>query len=932
MDGNAKIDGIGEAALIDASLQDIVLNGGSGDGVQTLHPRNAWVCCDACDKWLCIPAALADIIEETNCRWTCKDNQDKAFADCSIPQEKSNEEINAELEISDEEDAHGASGLKTYARRNSSGWPYGLEGSSQIDDDVRSKERTSLSFDTHAWWVGVVGMHLSAMQIMVCHCKPARDGRLGCGDECLNWMLNIECVRGTCPHGELGSDQQKAPHKVLLQFQTRNYAKLKWFQGGKKGYGLQVLEDISHGRFLIEYVGEVVDLQTYEARQRQCGSNGHKHFYFMTLNGNEGEELTFDYNYVHVFGAAAKKCYCSATQCRGYIDGDPLNAEVLVQCDSDDEHPEPVMLNVNGEIDSRLESAISISSSMGGEKVGAADSLPDKAMGNLSEDKDVTREEKSITDGSGQLVIAAEKDSLNESVIDLLMVNDSSQTFETLRTEDALDKPPLPGQQEIPIEREATYTSSLSTQKSDSSSLDRIPSKIFSESVDASRRRSEFEMAEGKRFHSKSHLLMKISHSSKPIEIHKSNCSLVNAEKASMTVNINKPFVLSHKPKKLSEGSANGHLEAVEEKLNDLLDANGGICKRKARQFDASRGYLKLLLPTAASGDNSHGGTIQSNRDLSMILDAILKTKSRGVLVDIINKNEFLAEKEMLTGERINADPPCPGVERLGWGARPSEAIDLIKLSLPSNNSLDTRMVEGSSQAHKEQNSLPKLLESFDSSPHCGIGEARVTQINGARQEKSCTDSVPGMSSPSPGFSPPPPGFSCPLDGSQVQCTACSEETHCVLQNKDCQRHPSEVSMGHPQKRYGSGLPVAYGMPFSAIQQFRTQRAAQVDGWIVAPGIPLHPFPPLPPYPFRLDKRDPQDTWAASNKMIIESSGQVRDYGHYPALCHMDQGMPSASCESLPDAGAVRANYQHIQQWDRDFLTIEEGSFLDSKS
>lgn len=32
---------------------------------------------------------------------TCKDNTDKAFADCSIPQEKTNSEINAELEITD---------------------------------------------------------------------------------------------------------------------------------------------------------------------------------------------------------------------------------------------------------------------------------------------------------------------------------------------------------------------------------------------------------------------------------------------------------------------------------------------------------------------------------------------------------------------------------------------------------------------------------------------------------------------------------------------------------------------------------------------------------------------------------------------------------------------------------------------------------------
>lgn len=45
-------------------------------------------------------------------------------------------------------------------------------------------------------------------QVMVCHCKPPSDGGLGCGEECLNRMLNIECVQGTCPCGDFCSNQQ----------------------------------------------------------------------------------------------------------------------------------------------------------------------------------------------------------------------------------------------------------------------------------------------------------------------------------------------------------------------------------------------------------------------------------------------------------------------------------------------------------------------------------------------------------------------------------------------------------------------------------------------------------------------------------------------------------------------------------------------------
>lgn len=58
--------------------------------------------------------------------------------------------------------------------------------------------------------------------------------------------------------------------------------------------------------------------------------------------------MTFDYNYVRVNGAAAKKCVCGSSACRGYIGGDPLNSEVIVQGDSDEEGIEPVMIRKNG--------------------------------------------------------------------------------------------------------------------------------------------------------------------------------------------------------------------------------------------------------------------------------------------------------------------------------------------------------------------------------------------------------------------------------------------------------------------------------------------------------------------------------------------------------------------------------------------------------
>uniref|UniRef100_A0A803LHI2 Histone-lysine N-methyltransferase ASHH2 n=1 Tax=Chenopodium quinoa TaxID=63459 RepID=A0A803LHI2_CHEQI len=664
-----------EVLLENACCLDPVPTGAAN---QTLAPRLAWVCCDECLKWRCIPANLADTIEETDCRWTCKDNQDQAFADCSIPQEKSNAEINAELQISDEEDARGG-------HLGSKGGGLGQSAALQPSTWMLIKSNLFLHRSRKAQ---------SMDEIMVCHCKPPVDGRLGCGSQCLNRMLNIECVQGTCPCGDLCSNQL---------FQKQQYAMLSWFRCGKKGYGLQVLENISEGKFLIEYVGEVLDLQSYEARQKDYAAKGHKHFYFMTLNGNEvidasakgnlgrfvnhscdpncrtekGEELTFDYNYVRVFGAAAKKCHCGSRKCRGYIGGDPLNTQVIVQGDSDEEFPEPVVIDENGKIDRTLEDMKAKSSYQDAEQVLSEDNLTLKNSEVIVEGQMVNKVD-SLIDDVGQSQIVLVKDSVHE-------VHESTDSSLDLRPEN------LRNEHISAVENHTSKTAHTGTltssPESDLLHVDNAIKKSQYGSIDSNGRVSEVDI-ECEPPIARPRSRMKISRPSKSVKNRKVSGNSANVGKAPLLAQRSK--ILSCKPKKLLEGSVNGHLEAVEEKLNELLDADGGICKKK----DASKGYLKLLLLTAASGDSGNGGSIQSNRDLSMILDAILKTTSRGVLLDIINKNglqmlhnmmklyrsdfqkipilrkllkalEFLAKKEILTVDRINEDSVHPGVESL---------------------------------------------------------------------------------------------------------------------------------------------------------------------------------------------------------------------------------------------------------------------------
>ncbi|KAF5749066.1 histone-lysine N-methyltransferase ASHH2 [Tripterygium wilfordii] len=521
----------------------------------------------------------------------------------------------------------------------------------------------------------------------------AKDGWLGCGDQCLNRMLNIECVQGTCPCGDICSNQQ---------FQKRQCAGMKWVRCGKKGFGLQLQEDISKGQFLIEYVGEVLDMHAYEARQREYAAKGHKHFYFMTLNGGEvidacakgnlgrfinhscdpncrtekwmvngeiciglfairdikkGEEVTFDYNYVRVFGAAVKKCYCGSLHCRGYIGGETHNAEVIVQGDSDEEFPEPVMLE-DGKTGVHLKGMRRRTNSV---------------------DNDMKSVEVPVLKSD---VTAEIGDAINLSASATSQPHSSPELEASKRNSLCSSQPVEVSPQTVSASKSTSHAKEAMPPENTLCSV-QVLEKSFSVDVDASRK-SKSETVKGKRVFSKSRFLIKTSHGS--IKKGKVNGNLPNEDKVQMIAN--KPQVLSVRPKKLVEGSSDGRFEAVEEKLNELLDANGGISKRK----EAPKGYLKLLLLTAASGGSGNGEAIQSNRDLSMILDALLKTKSRVVLVDIINKNglrmlhnimkqyrrdfkkipilrkllkvlEFLATREILAFDHINGGPPCPGME-----------------------------------------------------------------------------------------------------------------------------------------------------------------------------------------------------------------------------------------------------------------------------
>ena len=210
-------------------------------------------------------------------------------------------------------------------------------------------------------------------QDMECDCTVSSKGEKGCGDDCLNRLLMIEC-------GKLCSLADNCSNK---RFQKKEYAKVEVFKTTDgKGFGLRAREEIPAADvFIMEYVGEMLNNQQFKKRAKQFSREDVKHFYFMALSsefcidasmrGNisrfinhscdpnaetqkwtvdgdlrigffskkrisAGEEITFDYKYER-YGQEAQKCLCGSNKCRGWLGGEPGEDDDEEEDDEEDD-------------------------------------------------------------------------------------------------------------------------------------------------------------------------------------------------------------------------------------------------------------------------------------------------------------------------------------------------------------------------------------------------------------------------------------------------------------------------------------------------------------------------------------------------------------------------------------------------------------------
>lgn len=187
-----------------------------------------------------------------------------------------------------------------------------------------------------------------------CQCTPESP----CDDNsvCVNRAIHVECNPKTCPVGLFCHNQK------MRRFQHANMVP---FYTGNRGWGLRAASDINEGDFVVEYVGEVLDMKMVHERLKRAHETQTQHFYMLTLDsknglvidakeksnharfinhscdpncetqkwtvGHEsrvgifakkfikaGTELTFDYQ-LDSLGNGKKSCLCGSSNCSGYI-------------------------------------------------------------------------------------------------------------------------------------------------------------------------------------------------------------------------------------------------------------------------------------------------------------------------------------------------------------------------------------------------------------------------------------------------------------------------------------------------------------------------------------------------------------------------------------------------------------------------------------
>lgn len=115
------------------------------------------------------------------------------------------------------------------------------------------------------------------MEYGECRCHPDDPAPCGIESNCYNAVLNIECDPDLCPAKD-NCQNQNFHRGKQFSFQIKITE--------SKGWGLFAKEDIPHGIFIIEYMGEVIDNVEFDQRFNRAKANKEKNHFFVKLEQN----------------------------------------------------------------------------------------------------------------------------------------------------------------------------------------------------------------------------------------------------------------------------------------------------------------------------------------------------------------------------------------------------------------------------------------------------------------------------------------------------------------------------------------------------------------------------------------------------------------------------------------------------------------------
>ena len=207
---------------------------------------------------------------------------------------------------------------------------------------------------------GAKKRRFASADVSICSCVSGKSSLsgpavIGCGAWCMNRCSLVECTPGTCPCGDLCSNQKflRCKNTPLRVFKTSD----------GRGWGIRLEVAVKKDDFIIEYMGEVVGKVEYERRKRLYVEQQEKNTYFMQLQNDPflmidasrkssiarftnhscrpncytqkwnslgqpvvgifaakdiiaGTEVTIDYQMPELY----RSCRCGAVNCKGNID------------------------------------------------------------------------------------------------------------------------------------------------------------------------------------------------------------------------------------------------------------------------------------------------------------------------------------------------------------------------------------------------------------------------------------------------------------------------------------------------------------------------------------------------------------------------------------------------------------------------------------